>query len=616
MEVARLSRRVLVACAVLLLMAGQTLGATQWYEHYGRGLELEARGQWAEALQAFRAAAAGQPRPRRRANTYGQNFVFNYDPHFHAARCLVELGRYRDAVPDLMIAGRAGVTPRPEIDALRQRIQEAGAGGGRRGGAPERSASSAETRIAVTSQPVGARVEIDGQQVGTTPLTPTTIEPGEHTVFVQADGFIAAQRTMTVEAGQVHTLDLTLLPLPASIATPAPPPAAIAQAEPPPTTAPSDLTSPPIPTATAPAVVPTQPEPSASPTAGAEPVPTFVPIEIPTRRPAGATLLLGGVAVALIGAVVAVTIVVLRRRRARMSESAPTSLVGATVRTSDPGTRMAGYALLAPLGRGGMATTYRATRSRDGSTVALKVPHEGCLVDPSFVARFVREGKLGEQLHHPRIVRIFEAGDHNGRPFLAMELLEGRTLKALLREKGTLPLARTLEITRDIAEALDYAHLKGVVHRDLKPENVMILADGTTKVMDFGIARQSAQPGLTSTNVFMGTPLYAAPEMVDPKNVDHRADLYALGIIVYEMVEGSVPFDSDSPYRVLEMHLRKPFPSRAELPRPMPNAVWHMITRLCAKDPAQRHPSAEALLVELNRMLQHLPELESDDVFA
>ena len=142
----------------------------------------------------------------------------------------------------------------------------------------------------------------------------------------------------------------------------------------------------------------------------------------------------------------------------------------------------------------------------------------------------------------------------------------------------------------------------------------MLLPDGTIKVMDFGIARVTDQPGLTTSNIFLGTPLYAAPEMVDPKSIDHRVDLYALGIILYEMLEGGVPFTADSPFRVLEMHMRQPLPAREQLAHAIPAPVWAVVQKLCEKDPAARYPGAEPLLVELNRLLQGFAELEDGDV--
>jgi serine/threonine protein kinase len=235
--------------------------------------------------------------------------------------------------------------------------------------------------------------------------------------------------------------------------------------------------------------------------------------------------------------------------------------------------------------------------------VALKVPHESCLVDEGFRTRFLREGELGQQLHHPNIVRIHDTGEDRGRLYLAMELLEGRTLKQELREVGTLPERRAIEIVRAIAEALDYAHAKGVIHRDLKPENIMVLDGGAIKVMDFGIARVAGQAGLTNTNLFLGTPLYAAPESVDARHVDHRADLYSLGIIFFELLQGTAPFVSESPFRVIEMHMNAPLPSLSSLPNPVRPVVWAMVERLCAKDREARYPGAASLLVDLNRIL-------------
>jgi serine/threonine-protein kinase len=185
---------------------------------------------------------------------------------------------------------------------------------------------------------------------------------------------------------------------------------------------------------------------------------------------------------------------------------------------------------------------------------------------------------------------------------MALELLRGRTLAAALREHGPYAPAEAVRLVRPVAEALDYAHAKGVVHRDLKPENVMLLPDGTVKVMDFGVARVEGQPGLTSSQFFFGSPLYAAPELVaTPREVDRRADLYSLGVILFELTEGRPPFVHESVYEVLAMHRAQPLPDPAGLARPLPPALWAIVERLLAKQRDQRFGSAAELLVALDR---------------
>jgi serine/threonine-protein kinase len=268
-------------------------------------------------------------------------------------------------------------------------------------------------------------------------------------------------------------------------------------------------------------------------------------------------------------------------------------------RARQPPRRVGDYDLLAELGRGGMATTWRGRRRRDGLEVAVKVPLRG--PDPSYEERFLREGRLGETLHHPNLVRILEVGEaDDGTPFLAMELLPGRTLRQVLDEHPRgLPLERALAIAIAVAEALDYAHGKGVVHRDLKPENVMLLPAGDVKVMDFGVARVAGQPGLTTSQIFLGSPLYAAPEAVDPRGVDARSDLYSLGVLLFELLTGGAPFVHESVFRVLEMHQRAPLPARDSLATTIPEPVWAVVARLLEKEPARRYGSAQQLLVDL-----------------
>ena len=590
-----------------LLVAAHAAAALQWYERYERGLELEARGAWGEALEEFRAAAQVRPVPAKRVLTYGRNSIFDYDPHYHMACCLVELGRPRPAAVQLKRSANARVTPPERVQALWRRIEGMAE---ERLAPPTPTVASAAGNILVQSDPPGASIIVDGTARGTTPLGPFPLAPGLHVVRAEAPGFRTVEQRVTVTAAGTATLVITLVANPPVTAAPTTlVPLPTRQAAPPVPPTPTQLLPPAAVAAEpkAPRVQPATPPPDT-------PV-TVRTIEIPEGK-GFPRMPISVVALVLLALTGALWLRGVRKRRPPgHAPTAPTRVLEQATTLIETGAKLGVYELQSVLGRGGMATTYRARRTGDGQTVAVKVPHDGCLAEERFIARFLREGKLGEQLHHPNIVRIYGAGEEKGRPFLAMELVTGRTLKDVLRQDGPMPLRRSLEIARDIAEALDYAHAKGVIHRDLKPENVMILPDGTLKVMDFGIARLSDQPGLTSSNLFLGTPLYAAPEMVDPKSIDHRVDLYALGIILYEMLEGAVPFTADSPYRVLEMHMRTPLPAPEVLPHPVPARVWAVVQRLCEKDPAARYRSAEELLVELNRLLQNFSELEAGDVF-
>ena len=183
-----------------------------------------------------------------------------------------------------------------------------------------------------------------------------------------------------------------------------------------------------------------------------------------------------------------------------------------------------------------------------------------------------------------------------------MELIDGVTLESRLAESGALPVSEALEIARGVALALDYAHVKGVVHRDVKPDNIMMTADGTVKVMDFGIARVAAAPGLTATNTYLGTPLYSAPEAINPDDVGPQSDLYSLGIVLYRMLSNRVPFEAPSPFKLIELHRTAPLPPFAsELNVPAP--VEAMVRRLAAKRKEDRFPSAEVFLHDLNQYL-------------
>jgi serine/threonine-protein kinase len=269
-----------------------------------------------------------------------------------------------------------------------------------------------------------------------------------------------------------------------------------------------------------------------------------------------------------------------------------------------PGSRLGNYEIVDVLGRGAAAVTYRARHVDTGSEVALKVPHKSGLTDSTFVIRFLQEGALGSTLGHKSIVRVFEAGEDGGLLYIAMELIEGTTLDERLVKEGPLPLRDALEVAREVADALAHAHSKHVVHRNLKPNHVMLLPEGDVKVMDFGVARAFGKVGLTSSDIFLGTPTYAAPESEDPRAIDHRSDLYSLGIILFEMLQGHPPFEAESLLELVRLHREREFPQLKALKRTVPEEVWKLMDRLCSKEPDDRPAAAEEAAAELDRLLQ------------
>jgi len=263
--------------------------------------------------------------------------------------------------------------------------------------------------------------------------------------------------------------------------------------------------------------------------------------------------------------------------------------------------RFGEFRVLKQLGKGGMAAVYLVERG--GKLFALKRPLEMILEDDEFRERFLREAEIGRTLHHPNIIRIFDRGEVGGVPYFTMEVVEGETLSKKLERKEVSRAKDAAAIVLHIAEALDYAHLKGVVHRDLKPGNIMISKDETIKVMDYGIARARRFDALTLTGQFLGTPSYTAPEAAEGKPTDARSDLYSLGVIFYEMITGQRPFVSDNPLVTLKKHCSEP-PTPPSLIAPtVPRRIEVMILRLMAKSPDDRYQDAEHLLVELRDFL-------------
>jgi serine/threonine-protein kinase len=229
--------------------------------------------------------------------------------------------------------------------------------------------------------------------------------------------------------------------------------------------------------------------------------------------------------------------------------------------------------------------------------VALKILHEHFSADPEYVERFRREARAIARLNHPNIVTVIDRGEFGKRQFIVFEHIPGENLKEVVEREGQLPVAQALALTHQIARGLAFAHQHGVVHRDVKPQNVLLDESGTAKVTDFGIAR-SLDPGeeLTQTGTLLGTSDYIAPEQASGEPIDARSDQYSLGVLLYELLTGAVPYPADSFMAVAMRHLRDPVPSVRERRRDVPDRVDKIVVRAMAKSPADRFPSIEAMM--------------------
>jgi beta-lactam-binding protein with PASTA domain len=257
------------------------------------------------------------------------------------------------------------------------------------------------------------------------------------------------------------------------------------------------------------------------------------------------------------------------------------------------------YRIMRKLGSGGMADVYMAEDQQLGRRVALKVLHRRFAEDEQFVERFRREASSAAGLSHPNVVAIFDRGEWDGTYYISMELVEGRTLKEIVREKGPAPPEAAVDLTLQILRAARYAHKHGVVHRDIKPHNVLIDHDGRVRVTDFGIARAGTSD-ITETGSVMGTAQYLSPEQAQGRPVDERADLYAIGIVLYELLTGQVPFDAEQPVTVaLKQVSELPVPP-AELVPAIPPAIDAVVMRALEKDPDRRYQSADEFIAALD----------------
>ncbi|MEV4613073.1 protein kinase [Kitasatospora sp. NPDC049258] len=269
------------------------------------------------------------------------------------------------------------------------------------------------------------------------------------------------------------------------------------------------------------------------------------------------------------------------------------------------------YVLRRSLGEGGMASVLQAHDSVLGRSVAVKILHAKLARDPSFRERFRREAKAAAALNHPNIVAVHDSGedadDAGVVQYIVMEYVQGRSLAELIRGPaaesggGVIALDRALEITESVLEALACSHRSGLVHRDIKPANVMVTDDGIVKVMDFGIALalQTGATSMTQAGTVLGTPQYLSPEQALGRPADTRSDLYSVGCMLFELLTGATPFDGDSTMSVLHQHVRQTPPVPSMLNPSLPAAVDAIVARALDKDPAQRHPNANAMADEI-----------------
>lgn len=268
------------------------------------------------------------------------------------------------------------------------------------------------------------------------------------------------------------------------------------------------------------------------------------------------------------------------------------------------------YEILAPLGQGGMGEAYKARDRSDNGLVVVKIPHASMIGDPSTYSRYERELDIGKSLSHPSIQRLVAEGRLDGgiAPFVVFEYIDGRNLRDLLSHSAPLPQPEAIDLAAQIADILQYVHDHGVIHRDLKPENLLLTPDHRVKLVDFGIALLRGARRLTFAHLSneVGTPDYMAPEQVQGERGDNRTDIYALGVMLYEMLTGEVPYRGDNPLAVMGQRVTTPAPLVRSRRRDISPQLEAIVFRALRRDPRNRYSS----MADMAYDLRHLDQVE------
>ncbi len=274
------------------------------------------------------------------------------------------------------------------------------------------------------------------------------------------------------------------------------------------------------------------------------------------------------------------------------------------------------YEVIQHIGQGGMADVFRAVDTILNREVAIKILRSDLSTDAVSILRFEREAQAATALAHPNIVEVYDVGDYKGHHYIVMEYVRGQTLKQVIRSRGPLLTEEAVDIMKQLSSAVAEAHSRGIIHRDIKPQNVIVMADGSVKILDFGIATAKGSMQLTQANNVMGSVHYLAPELAKGESASPQSDIYALGIVLFEMLAGDVPFKAEQAVQVALKQMRDPLPDIREINPMVPQSVANIINRAAAKNPQDRYRSAEEMMVDLSTCLRQERLNEPALVFA